>query len=585
MVRYHIQLLDLSAHLLRITLHFTSQPAGLLRLPAWIPGSYMVRDFAKHLVSIQAFCDNTALTLQPIDKQSWQYPHHADGEICVIYDLYAFDLSVRANYLSSDVMILNPAASCLEVVGLAHSEHQLVIEKNLSMPDWRVACALHPTSSSPSLELTEFFANSYQHLLDSPVMAGKLELVSFTLFDVPHHLVFVGTYHADLARIAVDLQPICQQQIAVFGGLPADVEQYWFLNWAVDKGYGGLEHQHSTLLMMNKFDLPNPQLPAAMTEEYQNYLALCSHEYFHLWWVTRAKPAEFIPYQLHAEQYSNQLWLYEGFTSYFDDLSLVRAGKITATEYLKTLSQTMTRVMRAPANEIQSLNDSSFTAWTKFYKQDENAQNAVVSYYAKGSLVALCLDAALRARGFVLEDLMRLFYREFSVVGSQLSRIFDLLLELTHDATLVADLQQWTCNASVLPLQAACNTLGVDLQFRPPVGHQDLAGEKMLDLTPRDLGFTFEQKPEGLLVVSVRHQSPAQQAGMASQDILIAIDGIKATEANLQQVLDRHTIDTLLPIFVFRQQQLQQLQFCVSAAPSTTAVLTLIDDKAPCWLR
>ena len=584
MVRYHIQLLDLSAHLLRVTLQFDSQAEGLLRLPAWIPGSYMVRDFAKHITQIQAHANNAPIRLQQLDKQTWQYQHQTDAKICVVYELYAFDLSVRANYLSSDVLVINPAATCLEVLGCSQTQHLLSIEIPANINTWRIACALYPKETHPSLNLTEFSAKNYLQLIDSPLLAGELEIVSFELSGVPHHCVFAGAYQADLPRIAADLAPICQQQSYVFGGLPADIEQYWFLNWAVDKGYGGLEHQHSTLLMLNKFDLPNPQLPNLVSEEYQNYLALCSHEYFHLWWVTRAKPAEFIPYQLQAEQYSNQLWLYEGFTSYFDDLSLVRTGKITPAQYLNTLSQTITRVLRAPANVLQSLADSSFTAWTKFYKQDENAQNAVVSYYAKGSLVALCLDAALRARGFVLEDLMRLFYREFSVQGSTEDRIFTLLLELTQDHTLVDDLKQWITTSSELPLQAALSKIGIKLQMRAANSATDLAGEKSFDLAPRDLGCHYEQKPEGLLVVSVRHHSAAQQAGIANQDIIVAIDGFKANDANLQQVLSRYPLGTTLSVHVFRQQRLLQLNFNLVAAPETTAVLSIIGENTPQWL-
>jgi predicted metalloprotease with PDZ domain len=321
-----------------------------------------------------------------------------------------------------------------------------------------------------------------------------------------------------------------------------------------------------------------------MTEEYQNYLALCSHEYFHLWWVTRAKPAELMPYQLQAEQYSTQLWLYEGFTSYFDDLSLVRSGIITANQYLQTLSQTISRLARTPANLVQSLSDSSFTAWTKFYKQDENAQNAVVSYYAKGSLVALCLDAALRARGFVLEDLMRLFYREFSIHGSTEARIFGLMLELTHDQSLVDDLRLWITSAVPLPLSTALESLGVQLQMRAPSSASDLAGEKTFDLQPRDLGFFYEQKPEGLLVVSVRHHSPAQQAGIANQDLIVAVDGLKASEATLQQVLNRHPVGSKIPVHLFRQQRLIQVEFNIRAAIETTAVLTVDGETTPRWL-
>lgn len=589
MVRYHIQLLDLSAHLLQVDVYFTATESGELRLPAWIPGSYMVRDFAKHIMQISAKAADSPCELLQLDKQRWRYevPAHSSSgiEICVSYTLYAFDLSVRANYLSSDLLVLNPAAACLEVVALSNQSHQVCIEPPKNKPQWQLACALSPVSISPQLDFSPLQAENYQHLIDNPIMAGELAIESFAINDIPHHLVFVDTYQADLARIARDLEPICKQQIAVFGGLPADLNHYWFLNWAVDQGYGGLEHLNSTLLMLERFDLPNPNAPTEMSEGYQNYLALCSHEYFHLWWVKRAKPSEFLPYELSQEQYTRQLWLYEGFTSYFDDLSLVRAQKISIEQYLTTLSKTISRLKRSPANTLQSLADSSFNAWTKFYKQDENASNAVVSYYAKGSLVALCLDAALRQRGFMLEDLMRSYYREFSQVGSTDPRILALLLQLCHDPELVAALKAWIQDEIELPLTESLEILGIELCYRESSGQQDLAGTKDFEVQPRDLGFSYEAKTEGLIVKSVVLGTAAHRAGIACKDQIVAIDGLKASEQNLQQVLNRKPLGSQILIHLFRAQRLLQLSFELVAAAKTTAVLSLKQGENSKWLQ
>ncbi len=589
MVRYHIQLLDLSAHLLQVDVYFRAFESGELRLPAWIPGSYMVRDFAKHIMQIRANAADDSCELIQLDKQRWRYqlsaPCPSGIEICISYTLYAFDLSVRANYLSSELLVLNPAAACLEVVALTEQPHQLSIDPPKNKPLWKMACALLPVSLQPTLEFAPLLANNYQHLIDNPLLAGELAIQSFVINDIPHHLVFVDTYQADLVRIARDLEPICEQQIEVFGGLPSDLHHYWFLNWAVDQGYGGLEHLDSTLLMFERFDLPNPQNPSEMTEGYQNYLALCSHEYFHLWWVKRAKPSEFIPYELANEQYTRQLWLYEGFTSYFDDLSLVRTQKITNDQYLTTLSKTISRLQRSPANTIQSLADSSFNAWTKFYKQDENANNAVVSYYAKGSLVALCLDAALRQRGFILEDLMRSYYREFSQIGSTEQRIHELLLELCHDAELGALFYAWTHDEIELPIAASLESLGIDLIYRESTGQQDLAGAKDFELQPRDLGFSYEVKAEGLIVKSVLIGTAAHQAGISAKDQIVAIDGFRASEQNLQQVFSRKPIGSQLSIHLFRAQRLLQLQFELAAATKDTAVLTIKQGETPSWLQ
>lgn len=581
-VRYQLELADLAGHYLDVQLELLPHDnlAMHLTLPAWIPGSYMIRDFARHLLDIRAEDQAGPLPLVQTDKQSWQLQHRGQL-VTVFYRLYAFDLSVRANYLSADIAVINPAASCLQVVGQQHLPHVVTVKRGQAPQHWQLASGLFRDPATTALQFGRYLARNYAQLIDSPLLAGVLDVASFSVDNVPHHLVLCGAVATDVQLIAKDLLPLCQAQKLVFGSLPSDLQEYWFLTWVVDQGYGGLEHRNSTLLLCNRFDLPNPQLPDEYTEEYQNFLALCSHEYFHTWWVKRARPAAYLNYELQAEQYSTQLWLYEGFTSYYDDLSLLRTGKLSLEQYLAGLAKTISRLQRSPANLRQSLADSSLNAWTRFYRQDENAVNAVVSYYAKGALLAFCLDAELQQQNLCLDGLMQLCWQNFGSgeSGSDDDSFFRLLRQYSQSETLVNKVQGWVQEAIELPVAAAASAFGLELSWRQPEHPQDLSGDKELKLASLDPGFHYEARPEGLLLTAVRNGTAAHRAGFSSGDMLIAVAQLKATEATFRQCLLRAAADDVLQCHVFRQQRLVQLALQLEPVPATVAVLKAISQR------
>lgn len=581
-VRYQLELADLAGHYLDVQLELMPQDDAvvLFTLPAWIPGSYMIRDFARHLLDIRAQDQTGPLILQQTDKQSWQLQHQG-LPVTVRYRLYAFDLSVRANYLSADIAVINPAACCLQVVGQQHLPHLVEVRRGQAPQHWQLATGLPRAAETSPLQFGFYRAANYAQLIDCPLLAGKLDVASFVIDNVPHHLVLAGAVATDVQRIAADLLPLCQAQKQVFGALPADLDEYWFLTWVVDQGYGGLEHRNSTLLLCNRFDLPNPRLPAEYSEDYQNFLALCSHEYFHTWWVKRARPTPYLDYQLQAEQYSTQLWLYEGFTSYYDDLSLLRTGILTLEQYLTGLAKTISRLQRAPANLRQSLADSSFNAWTRFYRQDENAVNAVVSYYAKGALLAFCLDAELQQQNLGLDGLMQLCWQQYGQgeTGSDEDTFFRLLLQYSQSDALVKKVRLWVEEVAALPLAEAASALGLELNWRQPEHHQDQSGDKALALPSMEPGFHYEVKPEGLLLTAVRNGTAAHRAGFSAGDVLIAVGQLKATEQTLRQMLLRAVPGDVLCCHLFRQQRLVQLNLLLEAAPETVAVLKALSQR------
>ncbi len=583
-VHYQLQITDISAHLVSIVLRFTPQAAKhQLTLPSWIPGSYLVRNFARHIVHIRAKDAAGSLALQQLDKQSWQLSCRSTP-VEVEYQIYANDLSVRAAYLDDEVAILNPACLCLAVSGLTQQPHHLTLLKphQTCTQPWRVATALRRAADTPFLAFGDYCADNYDHLIDSPIVAGVFSLEQFSLDGVPHYIVVTGDTPFAEATLRDDVEKICKVQRDVFGALPEDLDQYWFLLWVTEQGYGGLEHQFSTLLLCNRYDLPTPN-STAPDEQYQTLLGLFSHEYFHTWWVKRLKPSCFTPYQLDKEQYSRQLWIYEGFTSYFDDLALVKSGIISQRQYLTLLEKLITRVTRNPSNSQQSLADSSFTAWTKFYLQDENAVNSVVSYYAKGALVALLLEAELQHQGTDLASLCRTLYQDYLATGTADSSIFQTLTAMGFNQ-LAAALDHWVHKAAPLPLADYLPKLGLALNLRAPTHFDDNCGTNE-QATPASLGCSLKYQPQGVVIQQLFHGSAAHQAGLMSGDQLVALAGYKITEKSLPQLLKRLPLGSVQNLLFFRKDRLLSAELKLRHASETVAMLKPQDEaKVTSWL-
>ena len=395
-IRYHIVPASPEAHLFEVELTVERpHPDGqLLSLPAWIPGSYMIRDFARNVVWLKAFCDDAPVGVSKVDKQTWRCAPCA-GALTLRYQVYAWDLSVRSAHLDTTHGYFNGTSVFLAV----HGQEQSPCAVEIAPPhgdtykDWRVATTL-ALDGAALWGFGRYRADDYDALIDHPVEMGRFDIVEFEACGVPHAMTLTGHHRADQARLARDLQRICEYHIRLFGE-PAPVQRYLFQVMITGDGYGGLEHRSSTSLLCSRDDLPRADQDE-VSDGYRSFLGLCSHEYFHTWNVKRIKPAAFVPYDLSREAHTTLLWAFEGFTAYYDDLALARTGLISRSSYLELLGQTITRVLRGSGRLKQPVADSSFDTWTKFYKQDENAPNAIVSYYTKGSLVALTLDLLIR---------------------------------------------------------------------------------------------------------------------------------------------------------------------------------------------
>ncbi len=574
-IHYQIKPHSLNSHLFEVSIHFDTivDTTYTLSLPAWLPGSYMVRDFAKNIISLSAANENNQpITLTALDKQTWQVTA-TDRKIHLHYHVFAFDLSVRTAYLDNQRGFFNGSSTFLAIEELKQAQCHLSIIAPENKPNWRVATGMSRNKSTEKYRFGEYYAQDYAELIDCPVAIGEFEPFEFDVEGVTHHLVFTSSHYGDMARMAEDIGKLCQHHISLFGEAP--FKEYWFITHLLAEGFGGLEHKNSTILQAGRFDLANPNKPNELSEQYKTFLSLCSHEYFHAWNVCRIKPKAFIPYQLAKESYTDQLWAYEGITSYYDDFSLYRSGIISFEEYLAILSKTATRVYRGSGELKQSITESSFFTWTKFYQQGPDAVNNIVSYYTKGSLIALWLDLTIREKSqqkYSLDNLMKELWIHFgrTNIGTQQDDFINIVNILCGE-----DISQAFTNilnsAARIDLQPLLANVGVSYQTSKYKQLNNLETTTADDYMPY-IGAMYKTHAMGVKITQVIEQSPAAQAGIAVNDVLIAVDNMLVTEKSLQHLANHLPENSQVTCHVFRDDQLltNQLKFIDSPLASIT---------------
>lgn len=586
-IRYAIAPLQPEAHLFAVTVTVDApDPAGqVFTLPAWIPGSYMIRDFARNIVRIRADAGGAAVPLTKLDKQTWQAaPLAADaadaGPLVLQYEVYAWDLSVRSAHLDTTHGFFNGSSVFLRVVG--QDDHPCTVDLHAptseAYADWRVATAL-PEARGPGgarrYGFGRYQAANYDELIDHPVEMGTFAMASFRACGAQHDVVFTGKVpNLDLQRVCRDLKQICEAQIRLFEPRSARApfldsnRRYVFMTMVTTDGYGGLEHRASTALMCARGDLP-VRGNAETSEGYRTFLGLCSHEYFHTWNVKRIKPAAFVPYQLAQETYTPLLWLFEGFTSYYDDLILARTGLVSTAQYIEMLAKTWNGVLRGNGRTKQSVADSAFDAWTKYYRQDENAPNAIVSYYTKGSLVGLALDLTIREKTGgrkSLDDIMRALWQRYGrdfyapgatqrgVTEAEVHALFDQVTGLRLGPLLRA-LTEGTGEINLPPLFRA---FGIKAERVEP--GKPSAGAA--------LGIKTRNEEGWVRVSQVLDGGAGQAAGVSAGDLLVALDGLRLAPGQLDKQLARYRPGDAVQLHLFRRDELQVLPVTLAREPA-----------------
>ena len=558
-VHYRIEAADPHARLFTVTLTVAHpQEQQELSLPVWIPGSYLVREFSKNLQRLSAQ-QGRRVPLVQLDKHRWRATCRTDRPLVLTYEVCAYDSSVRTAWLDASRGFFNGTSVCLRVHGQEDAPHALEVASTAATAHWSVATGLTPQSIDKR-GFGVYAASHYDELVDCPVEMGTFWSGQFTACGVAHRFVVAGAAPSfDGKRLLADTQKICETAIRFWHGKgKPPIKNYLFMLNAVHDGYGGLEHRNSTALICGRRDLPRTG-EARASDGYTTLLGLISHEYFHTWNVKRLRPAEFSRYDYSQENYTELLWFFEGFTSYYDDLLLRRAGLIDDATYLKLLAKATNQVLQTPGRSVQTVAQASFDAWVKYYRQDENTPNATVSYYTKGSLVALCLDLTLRREGkTTLDDVMRALWKRCA--GGPMTEA-DLRAELASLAGRSFDneLDQWVHSTAELPLAELLAAHGVALKPEQP----QLAQRLGLRVTEN----------HSVQLKTVLRGGPAEKAGMAAGDewLGLQVQGQGWRIARLEDVAFYAGAATQVTAVVARDGRLLQLPMALPAAQAAVA--------------
>lgn len=589
-VHYQVEISDLHAHLFKVTLTIANPAAEqVLALPVWIPGSYLVREFSKHLQQLQCFQGQQEISARQTDKCTWQVSCNTGQALQFSYQVYAFDTSVRTAWLDTERGFFNGTSMFVRVVGHENLPHHICISDNNTPPHWKLATGLSALNVSES-GFGLYSADNYDMLVDCPVEMGNFWRGQFTACGIPHTFVVAGAPPSfDSAKLLEDTCAICETEIQFWHGIQntdqsvaAPFNHYLFLLNVVPDGYGGLEHRNSTALICGHKDLPRLNSPFETTkvtahEAYTTLLGLISHEYFHTWNVKRLRPAEFAQYDYTRENHTQLLWFFEGFTSYYDDLLLVRAKRIDTSTYLKLLAKTINQVQQTPGRLVQTAAQSSFDAWVKYYRQDENTANSTISYYTKGALVALCLDLHLRTSGNSnLDAVMHALWRRCDG-GPMTEQDLTKVLEQLAGRSYAGEIACWVHSTQELPVLQLLEQNGIEVQH-------DIAP------LPQQLGLRVKEQ-HGVHIQQVLRNSVAEQAGFASGDEWLAVQDPSTPSTmpwRIQSLEDLNLYcskSTTLQALICRNRRLHTLT--LQPSPTTKTVRLCVKDTArvASWLE
>ncbi len=576
-ISYQFDFARFLEHLVDVALTFTADTdAPNLWLPAWIPGSYLMREFARNITAVhydildsqinKGDLNTKTYRAQKTDKNTWQLPEARAGQrIRVHYEVYCYDLSVRTAYIDQQRLYGNFTSLALAIDG----QEQKAVEVNLIVPAAfltdkdaslvRLACGLEAVQSQiDKLQIYTLQAGSYHELIDHPFEFAEQDSFDFIIQDdkhqtLSHHFYLSGRHSANMGRLQQDVTQICQTYLDWLGDAPFN--GYTFMTFASGQDYGGLEHINSTSLITPRRDLPSMDEPKVPSSDYQRFLGLCSHEYFHAWWVKTVRPDVMLEVDLRREAFTPLLWVFEGFTSYIDDFMLQASGVIDKASYLKLLAEQINRYYQTPGRAHQNVAESSFDAWIKLYRNDENTGNAGISYYNKGALVALCLDLTLLAKSdgrYRLFDVVKAFYsqakqkdnKRIGISSADMGAVIGQFIPLADWEEFE---RRYVNGVEELPLEALLVANGIKIHTNT----KETADKNI------PWGMRCSETPLGLKVNRVNRDSAAAKAGISAHDVIIAIDGIKA---DTKQLATLNTATRAVQCHLFRRDELMVVE-------------------------
>lgn len=585
-INYLIDFKNFNEHFAQVTMSFVAvSDAPTVWLPTWIAGSYLIREFSKNFGEVSYKSADTTYFAQKTSKNTYILAEVKAGEqVELSYEVYCYDLSVRTAFVDHQRIFGNFTSLLLMVKQSEQSLCQIVLSVPhtffVNNPKAVLASGLKHTTHNTTQGCEYHFEpvaafDSYDYPFEISEQAQTSFEINCGDKRINHRFFITGVHHANMDRLAQDVQKICQSYVDLLGDTP--FEDYTFMTMITGSDYGGLEHVNSTALISPRSDLPTAYEPTIPSKNYQRFLGLCSHEYFHAWWVKSVRPDVMMDSDLQTEAYTPLLWVFEGFTSYMDDLMLLVSKVIDKSSYFELLAAQINRYYQTDGRYRQSVASSSFDAWIKLYRPDENSTNQGVSYYNKGALVALCLDLTLLKQSegkYRLFDVIKIFYKKAKQApnkrfGMTTENLGEVITDLVGANVWQAFYQAYVIGCDELPIEQLLSEFGANCG---------------VSKQPKPWGMTTQMSDGGLKIKQLARGSAASQAGLSANDVIVAIDGIKASNEWLSVVTTKQQHDNKkVIVHAFRRDEL--LSFEVQAQPETSNnTIKFLECQPSAWL-
>ncbi len=553
-ISYTVSMSKPWTHLLEVEMRVksTAMPqTAELQMPVWTPGSYLIREYARHVQDFAAKdAGGTDLFWEKTNKNTWRIQTKAANEVVVSYRVYANELTVRTNELNADHAFFNNAALLMNVKGFLSAPS--VVKVN-PYGDWKIATGLPKVEG----QTNTFRAENFDILYDSPFEVGDFTEAAFTVQGKPHRYVIEGEGNYDLNSITADTTKIIEEGYKIFGELPYN-DYLFILNL---RGGGGLEHLNSTALQFNRL---------GFATRYKDFLSLVAHEYFHLWNVKRIRPDALGPFDYNNENYTKLLWVAEGGTAYYESVLVERAGIITDKEFLAGKAAAIQALQNRPGRLQQSLEESSFDAWIKYYRPDENAINNQISYYDKGEIVNFLLDLQIRrdSNGAKsLDDVMRYLYNEhYKKNKNYTPEDYQRISEMMAGKPLNDFFARYVRGREDIDYNSILSGFGLQMTTGGDAAEKAYLGA---DLTQTGDRLTVRATPAG---------TPAYEQGLNTADEIIAVDGNRASQTFVASYLDTKRSGDKIKLTVFRFDQMRDIEITLGGRAAQSYKIVAVEN-------
>jgi predicted metalloprotease with PDZ domain len=533
-ISYEVSMPEPHTHYFEVKMHVKDYNKEYfdVQMPVWAPGSYLVREFAKSVEEFGATFNKKLLKTEKLNKNTWRIYSDKANNVAISYRVYANELSVRTSFIDASHGYFNGTSIFMYINELKNEEHKLTI---IPFKEWKkVSTSLEKTGEKGFA----YKAPNYDILVDSPVEIGNHETFDFTSAGVLHHVAMYGKGNYDIEKLKVDMAKITKACTDVFGVNPN--KEYTFIIHNLTEGSGGLEHLSSTTLQVNRWTYGEGM--------YKGFLSLVAHEYFHLWNVKRIRPIQLGPFDYNNENYTHLLWVMEGFTSYYDELLLYRAGVYTEDEILGKFTGSINRIENQPGNKVQPVADASFNAWIKAYRSNENSYNTTISYYTKGSVVANMLDLMIvnASKGKKnLDDVLKALYNDFYIKEQRgfTNKEMQATLEKVSGLKLDDFFAKYINGTQTF-------------DYKTIFGYAGMTVETMVNTNP-SLGVSFSS---GNKIRTVYRGQSGYEGGLNVNDEVLAIDGFRVN-GNASDLIEDKKVGDIVNVLVSRDNLIQTISF------------------------